>query len=136
MGLAERRAIQEFERNRLPELKKEIDQAATVEVALDVQWNTLAIEDQAPLYDECWTKIYFTPLIAAFASICRDDMGREALSSTLKQIIIQNTGGIYYGDRWATFEDGILILDHEPTTNAESIEERTQGLIKVLEKAL
>lgn len=136
MGLAERRAIQAFESNRLPEFQQEIDQAARFEVALDVKWQTLAVEEQSHLYDECWTKIYFAPLIAAFAAICQDEMGQDALKAALKQVTIQNTGGIYYGNRWATFQDGILNLDHEPTTNADDVAARTNGLIKVLEAAL
>jgi hypothetical protein len=136
VGLSGRRAIKEFQDHHLPELKQKIDQTAGFEVALEVEWETIAIADQTQIYNECWTQIYFSPLIAAFTSICQDELGRTALKSALKQVVIQNTGGIYYGDRWATFNDGVLILDHEPTTNAADIEERTQGLIKVLEKSL
>ncbi len=136
MGLAERRAIKEFETNHFPLLKQEIDQAANTEVAVEVKWETLAVENQAHLYDESFTKVYFQPLILALKSICRDSMGQEAILTSLKQIIIQNLNGIYYGDRWADFKEGVLILDHEPTTNIDDVADRTQGLIKVLEKGL
>jgi hypothetical protein len=92
------------------------------------------MEDQAHLYEQSWQDVYFTPLVKALESICGDDLGQEALKAKLKKIVIQNNGGIYYGDRWACFDQGVLFLDHLPTTNVGDIEDRTKGLIKVLEK--
>jgi hypothetical protein len=136
MGLAERRASKEFLENRFPDLKKRIDQEAKFEVALEVKWDTLAVEGQAEMYDECWVKVYFQPLIAALKSICRDELGQEALRSELKQIIIQNTNGNYSSSSWANFQKGILVLDHEPITNVDYVEDRTKELITNLEKGL
>jgi hypothetical protein len=136
MGLAERRASHQFETSRFPSLKQQIDQAAMFEVPLEVKWDTLALEDEAHLYDESWSKVYFYPLIEALKSITRDAMGQEALKAYLKQIVSQNVNGAYYGDRWAHAHDGTLTLDHLPTTNVDDIQSRTDGLIKILEKEL
>jgi hypothetical protein len=136
MGLAERRAAKNFETNFFPQLKKQIDTAAHFEVPVEVRWDTLSSEDQAHMYEECWPKVYFQPLIEAIKRICIDDMGQEALKGSLKKIVIQNTNGTYSGERWAHFADGVLTLDHEPTTNVDSIDDRTNGLTQVLEKAL
>src|SRR3954462_2343928 len=76
MGLAERRAAKEFETKRFPQLKKDIDDAAGFEVPVTVAWDTLAKEGEAHLYDDCWPKVYFQPLVAAFKGITIDDMGK------------------------------------------------------------
>ncbi|HJZ87536.1 MAG TPA: hypothetical protein VKN99_20320 [Polyangia bacterium] len=136
MGLAERRAAKEYETKHLPRLKQEIVQAAGFEVPIEINWESLSAPDQAHLYEECWTKVYFTPLIGAFKAICVDDLGKDALKGSLKKIVITNTAGIYYGDRMASFMDGVLTLNHEPTTNVDSIEERQKGIQKTLEAAL
>jgi hypothetical protein len=136
MGLAERRAQKAFETDKYPHLLEQVRSAAGVPVEIDVKWDTLAKEGEAHLYGESWEKVYFTPLVAAFKDVCRDQMGKDAVKSTLKKIVVQNTQGHYYGDRWATFAGGVLTLDHEPHTNVDNVDERTKGLIAVLEKGL
>lgn len=136
MGLAERRATREFQDNHLPGLLSEIKAVAGMDVPIEIKWDTLAIEDQGHLYNECWKKVYFTPLINALKSITADELGKEALQAGLKKITIQNTTGSYSGNSWASFQAGELILDHLPTTNVDDINDRTNGLVKVLEKGL
>lgn len=136
MGLAERRAAKDFETKRFPQFKKDVDAAAHFEVPIEVRWDTLSVEGQSHLYDESWSKVYFTPLIEALKNITIDDMGKDALKSNLKKIVIQNTNGTYYGDRWAHLQDGVLTLDHEPCTNVDDIKDRTDGLTQLLEKNL
>jgi hypothetical protein len=136
MGLAERRAAKDFQDNYLPQLQAQIDQAAKMPVCLEIDWQSLMPEDQAHILVECWQKVYFEPLIAAFSSITRDELGTETLRAGLKKVVIKNSAGNYYGDRWANFADGILTLDHLPTSNIGDVYDRTNGLIKVLEKGL
>jgi hypothetical protein len=136
MGLAERRALKNFQDHHLPNISEELHRVAGTDFTLDIKWDTLVIEDQADNFVEFWTKVYFTPLLEALRSVARDDMGKEALANGLKQIIIQNTTGTYYGDRWAKFHNGVLILDHLPNSNIDAIQERIDGLVKVLEKGL
>ncbi len=136
MGLAERRAIKAFQDDRFPAFRQRIADAAGFEVPVEVNWESLALEGEAHLYDECWPKVYFEPLIAGLKSVGRDEMGKEALRSALKKVVVQNTTGAYYGDRWTSFEGGVLTLEHLPTTNADSVQERTDGLVQTLEKNL
>jgi hypothetical protein len=138
MGLAERRAAKEFETNRYPSLKAQVIQAAGFEVPIEVHWETLSTDEQSHLYDDCWPKVYFAPLIEALKSITRDDIGKEALKGGLKKIVIQNRAGTYYGDRMAQWEkgSGTLTLDHEPCTNVDNVKERTDGITKALETNL
>jgi hypothetical protein len=85
MGIAERKAASQFEETVYPSLKKEVEAAAHCDVPVDVDWNTLAVEGYEHLYAEAWPKIYFTPLIGALKAIAVDELGREALRSTLKR---------------------------------------------------
>jgi hypothetical protein len=136
MGLAERRAAKKFEDTTYPKLKQQVDAAAHFEVPLDVNWQSLAIDGSADLYEEGFTQVYFTPLIEAFQAICIDDMGRDALKSKLKRVIIRNTAGVYSAGSMVTFEDGVLTLDHEPTTNVGDVRDRRDSIQKTLEAAL
>jgi hypothetical protein len=52
MGLAERRASKQFQEMIYPDLKAAIDQAAGFEVTIAVDWESLALEDQAELYGD------------------------------------------------------------------------------------
>ena len=72
----------------------------------------------------------------ALASVGRDIMGKEALLAGLKKIVVQNTAAIYNPDNWAKFEDGTLTLDHDPLTNADYVNPRTEALITTLEAGL
>ena len=136
MTLAERRVVKEFERDHLPALKTRVEEAAGFPVPLEVQWDTLAVPGESRLYAECWPLVYFEPLTAGLATICRDEMGRQSVKSGLKKIVILNTSGCVYGDCWAHLEDGVLTLDHESLTNSGNIEERIKGLVGVLESGL
>ena len=136
MSLTDRRALKEFETKRYPLIKKDIDEAAGFEIPVEVKWDTLAAEDMGHLYDECWPKVYFRPLIEALKAITIDDMGKEALKTGVKKIEIQNVAGIYYGDRMATLDGGVLRLDHKPTTNVDDINNRRKGIQKLLESKL
>jgi hypothetical protein len=136
MGLAERRAAKSYEDTVYPKLKQEIDAAAHYEVPVEVNWQTLAIDGAAGMYEECFTKVYFTPLIEAFQKVCVDDMGREALQSKLKRVVIRNTADISSAHRMVTFEDGVLTLDHKPTTNIDDVRDRAKAIQETLEAAL
>ena len=136
MGLAERRAIKDFQDNRYPELKKQIDGAAGFDVAVEVKWETLAKEGEAHLYAECLPKVFFQPLVEALQSVGADQMGKDALREGLKKVILRNTAGNYYGDTAVSFASGELVIDHDPVTNVDDIADRARAIRKALEKGL
>ncbi|XXF76229.1 hypothetical protein P2318_24665 [Myxococcaceae bacterium GXIMD 01537] len=136
MGLAERRAAKEFETKRFPQFKREIDEAAGFEVPVTVAWDTLSVEGESHLYDDCWPRVYFAPLVEALKGITFDDMGKEALKAGLKKVEIQNRGDIYSADRIASFEGGTLLLDHLPHTNVDDVADRAKGIRTLLESKL
>ncbi len=135
MGLAERRIVKNFETNVLPGLKQQIDEAAGFDVPIEVKWDTLTKDDAySGSWTESWPTLYFQPVIIAFKNICIDDMGKEALVSHLKKVIIQDVRDVY-GAEWVTFEDGALTLDHR-FCNVDDVDTRVQSLQTTLEKAL
>ncbi len=131
MGLAERRAIKAFQDNKFATLKKELDKAAGKEVVLEVDWDSLAIEDYADSYDEYLPKVFFKPLIEAIKAITFDDMGKEAIQEGLKKVVIRHSG-----KRQATFENGLMVLDQSPNSNVDYWEDRRNEWQKILEKGL
>ncbi len=136
MGLAERRVANEFETNSLPGIKIQIDESAGFALPLDIHWDQISPAGESRLFAECWTAIYFEPLIQALRTVGRDAMGKEALQAGLKRVVIQNTISTYNPENWATFAGGTLTLDHDPLTNASEVTPRTDALVSVLEAAL
>jgi hypothetical protein len=134
-GLKEKRAVKEFQENAYPKLKKEIDTVAGLDVPIDVDWTSIAVKDYAHLYDEGFTKVYFTPLLNALKEICADEMGKTALKTALKKVVIKNSSNSYSPSKFS-FTDGILVIDHSPTTNLGDIKDRTSKLVKLFESAL
>lgn len=136
MGLAERRAAKDFETNRYPAVKKDVDAAAKFDVPMEVKWDSLAVAEYAHMYEEAWLKVYFRPLIDALKAITVDAMGADALKASLKRIVIQNMKDNSSSNYWAIFTDGILTLDHAPVSNVDYIDDRKTQLQKILEEKL
>lgn len=66
-----------------------------------------------------------------FKCIAFDDMGREALASGLKKVVIRNSG-----QSEDSFQDGVLTLDYSPVSNIDYWEDRKNTWQKLLEKGL
>lgn len=135
MGLRERRAAKAFEDNTYPALKARIDAAYGKELPVEVDWKSLAIDGSAHLYEEGFTQVYFETLIGALEGIAIDDMGREALHEGLEKVVITNSGN-HSSYRGFSFADGVLTIDHEPTSNMHQVQERIDGTVTMLEDAL
>lgn len=131
MGLAERRAVKAFQDNKFPKIKEELVKAAGFEVPLEVEWESLAVEDYADSYEDFFVKVYFKPLTEALKAITFDDMGRDAVREGLKKIVIRHSG-----KREATFTSGVLTLDYAPNINVDYWEDRRNEWQKLLEKGL
>ncbi len=136
MGLAERRAAKEFEDTQFPALKDEILKLAGFPIALEINWNQLAVEGYGHMYKEAWPEIYFKPVIEALRQIGRDAMGKEALKASLKKIEFRNSTGSYSPHSSITFQNGAIVIDHEPVSNVGDTKDRTKHLIEIVEKAL
>jgi hypothetical protein len=136
MGLAERRATKDFQDKLFPTLKAEIEKLAGFAVPLEINWEQLAKDDYASSYDESWKKVFFQPVIDALKKITRDQMGKDAIKSGLKKVVFCNTKGAYSPSSAITFTGGELVVDHDPVTNIDYIDDRTNHMVTILEKAL
>lgn len=135
MGLKEKRAAKEFQETHFESLKEQIVSNAKYDVELEVEWDTLAVDNFSHLYVDAWTKIFFTPTIEAFKEMCEESFTQEAVQEGVKKIIICNRNDISNPGRWATLEDGVLTLDHA-ICNLDDADRRKKGLIDSVENAL
>jgi hypothetical protein len=131
MGLAERRAIKAFSEGRYLKLKQEIDALVGFEVPIEVNWDSIATDGYAELYEDAFYKVYFRPLIDALKAITIDDLGKEALKEGLKKIIIEDGGS-----SWPTFHLGVLTLSYYAVSNLDDWMERKKSIQAELEKGL
>ncbi|GAA4115316.1 hypothetical protein GCM10022393_15450 [Aquimarina addita] len=136
MGLAEKRVLKSYQETTYQELVKKINKTASKNLEFEVQWESLTLDGKSHLYDDCWTKVYFEPVLAALESICADEMGKEAVQEGLEKIIIKNEQGISSPNKWCTMSDKTIILDHKPITNIGQTESRAKTLQKLLEDSL
>lgn len=136
MGLQEKRAVKTFQDGNYQTLTNEINTLAGYPIEFEVNWDTLALDEYAHLYEECFPKVYFTPLLNAIKEIAADDMGKEALKGALKKVIIKNEGGFYYADSAYSFNGGVLTIDHQPFNNVDNVTERSTVLGELLMKHL
>ncbi len=136
LSLADRKVLNEFETKLFPAFKHRVEEAAGFPVPLDVHWDTLAVAGESRLFEDSWPKVYFEPLIGALQAVGDSEMGREAIKTSLKKIVIQNVKGCVYADCWSSFSDGVLTLDHNSITNVDVIDARKKALIGVLETSL
>lgn len=137
MGLKEKRAAREFQEHRLDSLLSRAFKAAKFEFEVDVNWDTIAIDDYSHIYDQTWPLIYFEPLIKALKDMCDDEFSQEAIAEDLKKVVIQNFGDIHNPNNFATYSKGVLTLNHSPIYNAENqVEDRKEAIMRVIEKEL
>lgn len=136
MGLAERRALKDFQDNHFEPLKAEVDDAAGFDVPMEIDWDSLMKDDYAHLLIDGVTRVFFKPLAETFRAIAVDDMGKEALKSGLKKVIVRNSSDLWKADESMTFAEGVLTFDHDPYTNMDYGHERVAHMTKMLEKNL
>lgn len=135
MGLRERRAAKQYQENTYPGLKERIDAAYGAPLEVEVDWDSLATDGMDHLYEDAWTKVYFETLIQTLQAIAVDDFGKEALNEGLSKVVVKNTNS-QSSYRGFTFADGVLTIDHKPTTNIDNLKERVDGTQRLLEDGL
>ena len=136
MGLKENRFTKTFQEEQFPQLKAQIIEAAGFDVPLNIEWANLFEDRFLHLYNDSYPKIYFLPFIEALTSITADDMGKEALAESLKEIHITNTKDHHNPSNAFSISNGILTLDHSPILNADDVDRRTKVLVDLLENNL
>src|SRR5262249_43173398 len=131
MGLAERRIQENFTKNEVPETLKQYSEktgGATDKVKVEVDWASLG-EDKAN-YDGLG---YWVQTLQGVEAVCSDDMGRDAVKSALKKIVIKNVADPK--DIRAEFKGGVLTGYLQLSQGASGTPGWTE-FQKVLEQAL
>ncbi len=102
MGLNERRKIKELQEQTLPERIREIEEIFGARIPYDVDWDSFS-EDLEGL--NFMDNLSCHRLNMALRGICHDDMGKEAVRETLKNIRLKN---VPKADMKLAFADGVL----------------------------
>lgn len=134
MGLAERRAIKEFEDKITPNYQQKLLDITGKNIELEVDWNSLAIQGKSNLYKD-WESVFFEPLVKAFKNVCVDDMGKGAVQESVNKIVIGNQNDNFSATKWSTFNNGTVTLDHN-LVNVNDVLDRANYLQQTLENGL
>ena len=62
MGLVEKRVLNSFKDGKYKELEKKIFKTIGKDVAIEIDWTSLAVDKMSHIYEEAFTKVYFLPL--------------------------------------------------------------------------
>lgn len=103
MGLAERRKIQELQTQTLPARSQEIAEICGVAIPYEVDWASLENDAQALNFLD---NLSCHRLNMALRTICIDDLGREAVRESVKQIRLRNVADP--SARHISFAGGVL----------------------------
>jgi hypothetical protein len=146
LSLAERRAVKAFQDEKLPALQKAIDAAAGFAVPLEIDWNAIALKDQSQSYgdDQYWVFVYFKPLASALKKVASDDMGKKALKTGLKKVVItydEATAPASNWDNGLSFDKGTLRINFQPYSNTDdeggpNFKDRVASMVKLIESKL
>lgn len=136
MGLAQKRIVAEYQNTAYGKWKEEFDKVVGFSVPMDVKWETMQSEDYQGRdeYFTWYNAVYFEPLMRVFKNICKDQLGKDAVKSAVKKIVIDGSEG--YRPFHSTYEDGVFTLRHQFHTNIPQLEERVETWTKLIESKL
>ena len=136
MGLAQRRIAQEFQNTEFAVWKKQFEEIVGFEIPMEIKWDTMQSDDRSNKddYFKWYQMVYFTPLLDVFKGVCADDMGKEAVRSMVKKIVIDGTVG--GSPSASTFEDGVFQINHKYCTNVGDGDDRTRVWTQLIESKL
>ncbi|MFZ2956100.1 MAG: hypothetical protein WA705_04315 [Candidatus Ozemobacteraceae bacterium] len=140
MGLAEKRAIEKFKKGEYVDFTNKVKEITKLDVVIETNWDELGkqIEGRSSLDEDLkdyFTNIFGKTILDSLSSICADDMGKEALSSSLKRIVIKSDSDARSSETGFSFEDGDLILNMT-YANTDQVEARTKEMIRLIENRL
>ncbi len=137
MGLAEKKALHDFQTTAWPEMLKRIQTAAGYNLEVVPLWDTLVPhEKNAPKYTHFFEQFFVLPIENCFREFAKDDFTKSAVSSGIKKITLSNTKNNYYTTDWATVSLPEVNLEWDLWTNVDRLDERVSTLKKAIEKAL
>lgn len=140
-GLVERRAISAYQKDKWPAIEKDIQTAAGFPVPIELDIKNLALPGYADSYssDDYIFKPIVKPLIKALGLVAADDLGRQALKEKLNGIRITFDEATAPSSNYSsglTFDNGLLVVNWKPFSNADEFDPRVEALTKALESKL
>ena len=138
LSLNQKRAQEAFKTSFYSNWENEVKAIVGNGVSIEVAWDTLynfTEESSAQDVSEFWGKLYFSPLKTALAGVCSDAMGKEALTSKLKKIVIKGENESWDSSA-ATFTDGIFTINQMPFSESENESTRADTWKDILEAGL
>ena len=140
MGLAEKRAIEEFKTTGFTKFTDELKTITKFDVPVEVKWDELssrieASSDKKEAFNEYFDAMFAQTLLQSFKSVCADNMGREALHGALKKIVLVSGPEASYWASGFKFEGGTLTLNMS-YANVSDVKDRVKGMTELLESKL
>jgi hypothetical protein len=108
MGLAEKRALKEFQDGPCASCVASLARLASKSVPVEVDWETLGAHVSPGKAHEYWNNTFFLPVVTALEQICKDGFGRDAVSQQLERVRIKGNSRHVFGVAW---NRGVLTLD-------------------------
>ena len=134
MGLAEKRAVQAFQAEKLGEWQQKLNSITGAELELEILWDEVVKEGYAENFGTLMAENYFIPLEKALENICADNLGKEAFNDKIKKVKIE---GNYDGSILEVEINGdTLKLNADSRCNRHDPEEFTQSIVDSLEEVL
>lgn len=134
MGLAERRAVQKFKDEGFAGCVEKVQAAAGFAVPVEVVWEGMQVPGITSELPQVIDQVFFQPLSLALAAVAIDDMGREALRTSLQKVVISNQTENFDSTKFS-YEAGVLRMDHR-LVNAHAVMDRARSLQRLLESKL
>lgn len=103
MGLAEKKVMKEIETNVLPQVKSSLAGVVGKEIEVSVDWDTFATVDA--LKDLEGTA--FGRIEDGVKLVCSDDLGKEAIAESIKEIKVAYTKG---ADKKISIAEGTFLV--------------------------
>jgi hypothetical protein len=123
---------EEFKKKAYPSIHEEINSISGFNVTIEVDWESLSVKNWSHIFNHAYKKIYFNPITNALKQFTSNEKKKKALSVMLKKIIIKNTGK-YFNSNGFSFNNGILIIDHQPQANIDDEKEREDYILQLFE---
>jgi hypothetical protein len=132
MGLQEKVWIKRWQDQGIPTLQKHIKEQCGGDVAIEVDWNTVAVDINVAQHFEGTA---LNPIRDAVYTICRTEVGKGALKDGLKKITLKNVTDP--NERQASMKEGVLSLTAVYNASAKTEQRFNDHQIQaVIEQAL
>lgn len=134
MGLAEKRAVAQYQQNVFPKWQQAFDDFLGYHLEIEADWANIGLEGGADYMEKGIDAIYFVPLMEALKEVAPDDFGKQALKEGFHKYKIT---GIEPADRiFYKFADKTLSYEMNFCNIENYVHERKQRIVNILEEKM